>query len=131
MAANKEAFLYTKEHEWIEVKGETVVRIGITDYAVDQLGDIVFVDLPETDSEFIAEEEFATVESVKSTSEIYAPVSGSIQSVNSRLEDEPEVLNESPFEDGWLVEIESPEPFSQEGLLSYEEYQNYLSELED
>lgn len=131
MAANKEAFLYTKEHEWIEVKGETVVRIGITDYAVDQLGDIVFVDLPETDSEFIAEEEFATVESVKSTSEIYAPVSGSIQSVNSRLEDEPEVLNESPFEDGWLVEIESPEPFSQEDLLSYEEYQNYLSELED
>jgi len=131
MAANKETFLYTKEHEWVDAKDETMLRIGITEYAVEQLGDIVFVEMPEVGSEYIGEEEFATVESVKSTSEIYAPVSGTVTAVNSDLEDKPELLNESPFGEGWLVELQSPEPFSQEGLMSYDEYQNYVSELED
>src|SRR5699024_4563742 len=105
-------------------------RIGITDYAVEQLGDIVFVEMPETGSEAIQKEEFGTVESVKSSSEIYAPVSGTILTVNEALDGEPELMNDSPFGEGWLVEIQTPGPFSKEGLLSYNEYQDFLKTLD-
>lgn len=131
MAANKETFLFTKEHEWVEVKDDTSVRVGISEYAVEQLGDVVYVELPEDGTEYIKDEEFATVESVKATSEIYAPISGTVTAVNSGLEDEPEVLNESPFAEGWLVEMQSPEPFDQTGLMNYDEYQKYVSKLDD
>lgn len=123
--------LYTKEHEWIKEIEENSIRVGITDYAVEQLGDIVFVELPEEGSELVEKEEFATIESVKSSSEIYAPVSGNVIQVNERLEDEPELVNDSPYEDGWIVEVQTPGAFSKEALLSYEEYQNFLKTLDE
>lgn len=126
----KEELFYTEEHEWIQPLDETTVRIGITDYAAEELGDVVFVELPEEGSEVIEKEEFATVESVKSSSEIYAPLSGTVKAVNEELEGEPERMNESPFGEGWIVEIQTPEPFSTDGLLSYEAYQEFLKTLD-
>jgi glycine cleavage system H protein len=99
---------YTKTHEWVKVKGNTVV-VGITDHAQSELTDIVFVELPSEGKEVLKGEELCVVESVKSVSEIYAPISGKVTKVNSALEDSPEVINESPYDDGWLVELEMSE----------------------
>lgn len=96
---------YTKEHEWARQGGGTVT-VGVTGYAVDQLGDITLVDLPEVGTESRAGEAFGTIESVKSVSDLYAPISGKITKINESLEDEPELVNESPYDKGWLVEIE-------------------------
>lgn len=96
---------YTKEHEWARRSGGTVT-IGVTGYAVDQLGDITLVDLPEVGTESKAGEAFGTIESVKSVSDLYAPISGKVAKINESLEDEPELVNESPYDKGWLVEIE-------------------------
>ncbi|MFO8069301.1 MAG: glycine cleavage system protein GcvH [Alkalibacterium sp.] len=120
---------YTKEHEWIEVIKDDYVRIGITEYAVEQLGDIVFVELPEVGATLSEEDEFSTVESVKSTSEIFAPVEGSVAKVNSALEDEPEKLNESPYEEGWLIELQSTNAVDTSELLDEKGYQDYLDTL--
>lgn len=120
---------YTKEHEWIEQINDDYVRIGITEYAVEQLGDIVFVELPEMDTELSEEDEFSTVESVKSTSEIFAPVAGSISKVNSSLEDEPEQMNDSPYEEGWLIELQLKETVDTSKLLDEKAYQDYLTTL--
>ncbi|MER2063212.1 MAG: glycine cleavage system protein GcvH [Alkalibacterium sp.] len=120
---------YTKEHEWVELVNEDYVRVGITEYAVEQLGDIVFVELPEVGTDLSEEDEFATVESVKSTSEIYAPVNGSVAKVNSDLEDEPEKMNESPYEEGWLIELQSKAAVDTSDLLDEKAYQEYLDTL--
>ncbi|WP_368646085.1 glycine cleavage system protein GcvH [Alkalibacterium putridalgicola] len=120
---------YTKEHEWVELVNDDYVRIGITEYAVEQLGDIVFVELPEVGTDLSVEDEFATVESVKSTSEIYAPVDGSVAKVNSSLEDEPEKMNESPYEEGWLIELQSKNTVDTSDLLDEKAYQDYLDTL--
>ncbi|GEK90288.1 glycine cleavage system H protein [Alkalibacterium putridalgicola] len=120
---------YTKEHEWVELVNDDYVRIGITEYAVEQLGDIVFVELPEVGTDLSEEDEFATVESVKSTSEIYAPVDGSVAKVNSGLEDEPEKMNESPYEEGWLIELQSKNAVDTSDLLDEKAYQDYLDTL--
>lgn len=120
---------YTKEHEWVELVNDDYVRIGITEYAVEQLGDIVFVELPEVGTDLSEEDEFATVESVKSTSEIYAPVDGSVAKVNSSLEDEPEKMNESPYEEGWLIELQSKNAVDTSDLLDEKAYQEYLDTL--
>ncbi|MDN6729441.1 MAG: glycine cleavage system protein GcvH [Alkalibacterium sp.] len=120
---------YTKEHEWIEQINDDYVRIGITEYAVEQLGDIVFVELPEMDTELSEEDEFSTVESVKSTSEIFAPVAGNISKVNSSLEDEPEQMNDSPYEEGWLIELQLKETVDTSKLLDEKAYQDYLTTL--
>lgn len=120
---------YTKEHEWVELVNDDYVRIGITEYAVEQLGDIVFVELPEVGTDLSEEDEFATVESVKSTSEIYAPVDGSVAKVNSSLEDEPEKMNESPYEEGWLIELQSKNAVDTSDLLDEKVYQDYLDTL--
>lgn len=126
---DKAKLLFTKEHEWVELVNDDYVRIGISDYAVEQLGDIVFVELPELKAELSAEDEFATVESVKSTSEIYAPVAGSVAKVNSALEDEPEKLNEAPFGEGWLIEIQASEAVDVSGLMDSSAYEEYVSSL--
>ncbi|GEK91318.1 glycine cleavage system protein GcvH [Alkalibacterium kapii] len=120
---------YTKEHEWIELINEDYVRIGITAYAVEQLGDIVFVELPELNTDLSEEDEFATVESVKSTSEIFAPVGGTVSKVNSSLEDEPEKMNESPYGEGWLIELQSNQAVDTSHLLDEKAYQDYLETL--
>ncbi|TVP90292.1 glycine cleavage system protein GcvH [Alkalibacterium sp.] len=127
--ADKEKLYFTEEHEWVELVKDDYVRIGISEYATEQLGDIVFVELPEVDAELDAEDEFATVESVKSTSEIYAPVKGKVAKINDSLEDEPEKLNDSPFEDGWLIEMQASEAVDVSGLMDAKAYDEYVSNL--
>ncbi len=111
---------YSKEHEWAAKDGE-VIRIGISDYAQDQLGDIVFVELPEPGSSFERDEEFGTLESVKAVSEIYLPISGEIVAVNDALEDAPELLNEDPY-DNWIVEVRPTDIDQYDELLSRDDY---------
>ncbi|MCH9780627.1 MAG: glycine cleavage system protein GcvH [Alphaproteobacteria bacterium] len=96
---------YAESHEWIEITSATTARIGISDYAQSELGDVVFVDLPELDTQFDAGDEFAAVESVKAASEIYLPIAGTVIAVNEALEDEPNMVNTSAEKDGWLIEI--------------------------
>lgn len=122
-------FLYTKGHEWIEKVGEKEVRIGISEYAVEQLGDIVYVELPDVGSSVQKEGEFATVESVKSSSGIFAPVAGTVVSVNEGLEDEPELMNDSPYEEGWLITLESSETLVDEEFMTFDEYEAYVDTL--
>lgn len=119
--------LYSKEHEWIKKEGNTV-RIGITDFAQDELGDIVFVELPEVGEEVKADEPFGSVESVKTVSELYAPISGKIVEINTELEDSPELVNESPYENAWMIVIEPSEESELEGLLSPEAYKELIEQ---
>ena len=95
---------YTKDHDWVKIKGDIAV-IGITDHAQSELTDIVFVELPQLDKEVKMGDELCVVESVKSVSEIYAPISGKVVKINSKLEESPEIINESPYDEGWLVEL--------------------------
>lgn len=111
---------YTKDHEWVQVSG-SVARIGITDFAQDALGDIVFVQMPEVGSVVAAHDSFSEIESTKSVNDVYAPVSGVVSAVNEELSAEPELLNSDPYGRGWICEIEMSG--GAEGLLSPEEYQ--------
>ncbi|MCT4782134.1 MULTISPECIES: glycine cleavage system protein GcvH [Exiguobacterium] len=113
---------YSKEHEWVEVNG-SVARIGITDFAQSELGDIVFVELPEVGGTILIDEPFGSVESVKTVSELYAPVSGKITAVNESLADSPELVNEAPFEGAWMIEVELNDTSDVEKLMSSEEYE--------
>ena len=117
----REDLKYTKSHDWIKIKDDIAV-VGITDHAQAELTDIVFVELPEIGKEIKKGEELCVVESVKSVSEIYAPVSGKIVKVNSKLEDSPEIINESPYDDGWLVELEISDKSEVDSLLDAAEY---------
>ena len=126
--AKKARLFYTEEHEWVEVLNETTVRIGITEFAVDQLGDIVYVELPEVDDQLKLEDEFATVESVKYNSGIYAPLDLKVTQVNNLLEDEPETMNEDPLGEGWLVEIESKTAVDTSALLDLAAYEAFIEE---
>lgn len=117
--------LYTKEHEWVLKLGNKRVRIGITDFAQSQLGDIVFVELPETGSEITANESIGTVESVKTVSDIFTPVSGKVVQINGSLEDAPETVNSDPYGEGWMLEVEVSGDDAFEGLLSAEQYTAY------
>jgi len=119
--------LYTKEHEWIKVKGDIGV-IGITDYAQESLGDIVFVDLPEIGEQYDAGDPFGTVESVKAVSDIYSPATGEVVEVNEKLKEEPEKLNEDPYGEAWLIKIKIANPGELEGLLTAEKYTQYIKE---
>ncbi|MGD0033641.1 glycine cleavage system protein GcvH [Paenibacillus illinoisensis] len=105
MSELKSDFLYSEEHEWVQTVGEDTVRIGITEFAQHQLGDIVFVELPDLESNVKAEESIGTIESVKTVSDLFSPVSGSIIAVNEALQDAPELVNSSPYEEGWMIEI--------------------------
>jgi glycine cleavage system H protein len=122
-----EDFLYSKDHEWILVQDD-VGTIGITDYAQHELGDVVYVDLPEVGDTFEANEPFGSVESVKAVSEIFSPASGEIIEVNSSLEENPELINESPHDKAWMVKVRLENPEELKGLLSSEEYEEYLQE---
>lgn len=124
----KNALFYTEDHEWVNVISANKVRVGITDFAVEQLGDVVYVDIPEIGDEATANEELGSVESVKSTSEINAPVSGSVVAVNEELEDESELVNEEPYGKGWFFEIETDGDVDTSKLLSYDAYQEILED---
>lgn len=113
---------YSEDHEWIKVEGNTVT-IGITDFAQSELGDIVFVELPEEGDDISSGDSFGSVESVKTVSELYAPVSGSIVAVNEELEDSPELVNESPYEGAWMLKVELSDESELDNLLDAAGYQ--------
>ena len=117
-----ETLKYSASHEWSKLDGDTLT-VGITDFAQDQLGDVVFVELPEVGKTVTAGSAVAVVESVKTASDIYAPVSGEVLEVNSALEDAPETLNSAPYEDGWMFKLRVTDTAEVEKLLSAEDYQ--------
>jgi glycine cleavage system H protein len=118
-----EELRYTEEHEWVATRGEdTLVRVGITEYAQDQLGDVVFVDLPEVGRQVSAGDVFGEVESTKSVSELFAPVDGEVVAVNDAVADSPELINSDPYGEGWLIEIRLDDPAGLEALLEAEAY---------
>ncbi|WP_243298905.1 glycine cleavage system protein GcvH [Bacillus litorisediminis] len=118
---------YTKEHEWVKLEGDKV-RIGITDFAQSELGDIVFVELPEVGDEITANDPFGSVESVKTVSELYAPISGKVVEVNEELSDSPEFVNESPYEKAWMIVVELSNPSEVEELMTAEQYEEMIKE---
>jgi glycine cleavage system H protein len=119
--------LYTKDHEWILVQDD-IGTIGITDYAQHELGDVVYVDLPEVGDTFEANEPFGSVESVKAVSEVFCPVSGEIVEVNAELEESPELINQSPHDQAWMIKIRLSNPNELKELLSAQAYEEYLQE---
>jgi len=118
---------YSEEHEWVKVEGEKV-RVGITDFAQSELGDIVFVELPEVGDEISADEPFGSVESVKTVSELYAPVSGKVVEVNEDLNDSPEFVNESPYEKAWMIVVEPSDNSEVDKLMTAEQYEEMTKE---
>ena len=121
MSEIREDLLYTKTHEWVFVKNGTI-RIGVTDFAQEHMTDIVFVELPSLGASFSKGDELAIIESVKSVSEIYSPVTGHISRINESLENSPELVNDSPFDEGWLVEIEIEDSSQLKELLTFDKY---------
>lgn len=119
--------LYSKEHEWI-LKENDVATLGITDHAQKELGDVVFVDLPEVGATFDAKEAFGSVESVKAVSEVYVPVSGEVVETNESLLDAPEKINDDPYGEGWIIRIRLTNPTELEALMSSQEYSKYVEE---
>ena len=122
-----EGLRYTKEHEWVAVDGGRA-RVGITDFAQDALGDVVFVQLPDTGAGVVAMSSVAEVESTKSVSDIYAPVSGTVAEANAALESTPELLNQDPYGEGWIFVIEMSEPQQVDALLDADAYRRLVEE---
>lgn len=120
-----ETIRYTEDHEWARQEGD-VVRVGISDYAQDQLGDIVFVELPRVGDTFKKGDEFGTVESVKAVSELYMPVGGEVVSLNTALADAPELVNTDPYQDGWMVEVRPDHPEEMNSLMTRDTYLDML-----
>jgi glycine cleavage system H protein len=118
---------YTQTHEWVKIEGDTAI-IGITDYAQHEMGDIVYVELPEVDEEAVKGESFGSIEAVKAVEDINSPVSGTISEINEALEDEPELVNKSAFDDGWLIKITGFKSEEIDNLLDSEEYKKLISE---
>ena len=119
---------YAEDHEWARPQGDTF-RIGINDYAQDQLGDIVFVELPQVGDTFAKGDEFGTVESVKAVSELFMPIGGEITAINTELEDAPELVNNSPYEKGWMIEVKPTDSSEFESLMEKKAYFNMLKGL--
>ncbi|MCB1043368.1 MAG: glycine cleavage system protein GcvH [Acidobacteria bacterium] len=120
-------YRYTKDHEWVKVEGDFAM-IGITDHAQHQLGDIVFVELPEDGSTFSAGDEFGTVESVKAVAEVYMPITGEVTEINEDLEERPELVNERPHDDGWLIRVRITDPSELDELMDAEAYESFVEE---
>lgn len=119
---------YSEEHEWVKEEGGDKVRIGITDFAQSELGDIVFVELPEEGDDIEVNEPFGSVESVKTVSELYAPVSGKVVEVNAELEDSPELVNESPYEKAWMIVVEMSDSSQLDDLMTAQKYAEMYQE---
>jgi glycine cleavage system H protein len=118
-----EELKYTEEHEWLAAKPASTVRVGITDYAQQQLGDVVFVELPEVGSTVSAGDAFGEVESTKSVSEIFAPIDGEVSAVNTALDEQPELINSDPYGEGWIIELTVADADAVSGLLDASAYQ--------
>jgi len=119
--------LYTKEHEWVRIEGDTAV-LGITDYAQGELGDIVYVEMPAEGSEVKQMEAFGTIEAVKAVSELFSPVSGTVSSVNSKIEEDAGIINRDPYGDGWMMKVKMSEPAEKDKLLSAADYKKVVEE---
>ncbi|HHY0418935.1 TPA: glycine cleavage system protein GcvH [Vibrio parahaemolyticus] len=119
---------FTDSHEWVRDNGDGTVTIGISEHAQEMLGDVVFVDLPDVEDEVEAGESFSLVESVKAASDIYSPVTGEVVEINEELEDSPELINEEPYEGGWIVKVKLSDPSELDDLKDVEEY---LSSIEE
>ncbi|ASI95094.1 MULTISPECIES: glycine cleavage system protein GcvH [Vibrio] len=119
---------FTDSHEWVRDNGDGTVTIGISEHAQEMLGDVVFVDLPDVDDEVEAGESFSLVESVKAASDIYSPITGEVVEINEELEDSPELINEEPYEGGWIVKVKLSNPSELDDLKDAEEY---LSSIEE
>lgn len=120
---------YDKEHEWLKADGD-VASIGITDFAQDQLGEVVYVDLPAVGDEVVAGEAFGEIESVKSVSELYSPVTGEVVDVNIALDSKPETVNEDAYGDGWMVKVKMADASQVDGMMSSAEYESFLASEE-
>lgn len=123
-----EDLLYTEEHEYVKREGDDEVVVGITDYAQNELSDIVFVELPEPGSSFDKMDAFGTIEAVKAVSELYCPVAGEVVAVNDSLEGDPAVVNRDPYGDGWMIRLKLKDASDLDALLSAEAYRNLISE---
>ena len=121
---------YHEEHEWVRLEGDEAV-IGISDYAQEQLSDVVYVELPEVGDSFDKGDIFAVVESVKAASDVYMPVSGEVVEINEDLEDSPELVNSDPFGEAWLVRISLSDPSELDDLMNVEEYKAYVENLDE
>ncbi len=121
---------YTSEHEWVLVEGK-VATVGITDYAQEKLGDVVFVELPAVGDKVTKDEPMAVVESVKAVSDVYAPISGTVLEINDDLPDTPEMINEDPYGDGWMLKIEITDPTDLDDLMNAEAYEKFVAEQEE
>lgn len=124
MANVPEDLHYSKDHEWVRVEGDVAV-VGITDYAQNSLGDVVYVELPKAGEEFAANESFGSVESVKAVSEVFSPVSGTVAEVNDALDDEPEKVNGDPYGEGWMIKVRMSSPGEVDSLLTAAEYEDF------
>lgn len=127
---NPDDIKYHREHSWVRLEGKRAT-VGVTDYAQQQLGDIVYVDLPEIDTEVDADSELLEIESTKTTSPVISPVSGSVVEVNEDLADSPEIINEDPYGNGWLVVIDLSDPSELNDLMSRDDYEAYLKEVQE
>ncbi|MEM1418181.1 MAG: glycine cleavage system protein GcvH [Myxococcota bacterium] len=130
MASYPSDLRYTKDHEWARLLDDSVVEVGVTGYAVEQLGDVTLVDLPEVGSDVQAHERFGDIESVKTVSELFAPVSGEIVEVNDELEGSPELVNEGPYDKGWMVRIKVNDPGEFESLMEPHQYEDFVGKIE-
>jgi glycine cleavage system H protein len=130
MANVPENLHYSKDHEWVRVDGDLAV-IGITDHAQEQLGDVVYVELPKPGESFVANESFGSVESVKAVSEVFTPVSGEVAEVNESLNDEPEMVNNDPYNDGWMIKMKMKNPGEVDSLLTAAEYEDFTKAESD
>jgi len=124
-------YMYTKEHEWLRLDDDGSVTVGITDHAQEALGELVFVEVPDVGATFAVGDACAVVESVKAASDIYSPVAGEVSAVNESLEDTPELVNGSPYEDGWVFKLAPEDATSLDELMDVEAYRRFLAELED
>lgn len=122
-----EELIYTRDHEWARIEDDTAT-IGITDYAQGELGDIVYVDLPEVGTQVNQGDSFGTIEAVKAVSDLFAPLSGEVIAINESLNDAPETINEEPYNEGWMIKIKMNNVGEKEELLNSEQYENFIQE---
>ena len=118
---------YTKEHEWLRINGD-IAEIGITDYAQGELGDIVFVELPEQGADVQQDEPFGTIEAVKAVSELFSPVTGTVEDVNSKIEDDAGIINREPYGEGWMIKVKIADAGKLESLLTADQYKELIEE---
>ena len=124
---NPTDFRYSEEHEWVQIESDTVVLVGITEFAAESLGDVVYVDLPEVGGAVGQSEKMGEIESVKAVSDLYSPLSGKVTERNEQVLDNPQLVNDSPFDGGWMIRIELSDPSQLDKLMTAEQYESFLA----